>query len=211
MRLSTPRVRGGLIPLAAAVAVAMLAACAPPSSSSSSGSAASGAPIVIGASLPLSGALAGFGSFQKWGYERAVKEANDAGGITVDGSKRRVELKLVDDKTDPNQVTTNIKTLISNDKSVGLLGSCTPDLVNPGAVVADSAGVPFVTGCDPLEVFRDSGVAMILVEQNIARGLSLAERAYVLAQGEVALSGTAAQVRDDPALAALYVGEAQEG
>lgn len=138
---------------AGAAAALALAACAPPSSSTTSGAAASGQAIVIGASLPLSGNLAGFGSFQKWGYERAVKEANDAGGITVDGTKRRVELKLVDDKTDPNQVTTNIKTLISNDKAVGLLGSCTPDLVNPGAVVADSSGVPFVTGCDPLEVF----------------------------------------------------------
>ena len=32
--------------------------------------------VVIGASLPLSGALASFGSFQRWGYERAVAEAN---------------------------------------------------------------------------------------------------------------------------------------
>ena len=61
--------------------------------------------------------------------------------------KRKIELKLLDDKTDPNQVTTNIKTLISSDKVAGLLGSCTPDLVNPGAVVADSQQVPFVTGC----------------------------------------------------------------
>jgi ABC-type branched-subunit amino acid transport system ATPase component len=64
---------------------------------------------------------------------------------------------------------------------------------------------------EALEAIKASGVAMILVEQNIGRGLALAERAYVLAQGRVALSGTAAQVRDDPALAALYVGEATEG
>jgi branched-chain amino acid transport system substrate-binding protein len=41
--------------------------------------------IVIGASLPLSGPLASFGSFQQWGYKRAVDEVNKAGGITVDG------------------------------------------------------------------------------------------------------------------------------
>lgn len=68
-----------------------------------------------------------------------------------------------------------------------------------------------VTRTTVLEAIKASGVAMILVEQNIARGLSLAERAYVLAQGQVALSGTAAEVRDDRALAALYVGEAHEG
>jgi branched-chain amino acid transport system ATP-binding protein len=48
---------------------------------------------------------------------------------------------------------------------------------------------------------------MILVEQNIARGLDFAERAYVLSQGQIALSGEAAAVRADPALASLYVGE----
>lgn len=61
---------------------------------------------------------------------------------------------------------------------------------------------------EALGALKDSGVAMILVEQNIARGLSLAERAYVLAQGRVAMSGPAAQVAADPALAALYVGDA---
>ncbi len=138
--------------LLAALTVTSVAACAPASGSSGGGTGGD-TPIVIGASLPLSGALAGFGSFQKWGYEHAVKQVNDAGGLPVGGRKRRVTLKIVDDKTDPNQVSTNIKTLISSDRAVGLLGSCTPDLVNPGAVVADSQGVPFVAGCDPLEVF----------------------------------------------------------
>lgn len=155
--MRTPRfTRLNLTVLATAAATALaLAACAPGSSGSSTdgGAGAGSDPIVIGASLPLSGPLAGFGSFQKWGYEHAVKQVNDAGGLDVGGVKRRVDLKIVDDKTDPNQVTTNIKTLISSDKAVGLLGSCTPDLVNPGAVVADSQGVPFVAGCDPLEVF----------------------------------------------------------
>lgn len=149
-------------PLAFAVAglvgLAALTGCAPPdndpgSNTSTSGSAASSEPIVIGASVPLSGPLAGFGSFVQWGYEHAVKEVNDAGGLDVGGTKRKVDLRIVDDKTDPNQVTTNVKTLVSSDKAVALLGSCTPDLVNPGAVVADSSGIPFVTGCNPLEVF----------------------------------------------------------
>ena len=54
---------------------------------------------------------------------------------------------------------------------------------------------------------RDTAVAMLLVEQNLERGLSLADRAYVLANGEVALTGTAEVVRRDPALRALYVGD----
>jgi branched-chain amino acid transport system substrate-binding protein len=138
-----------------ALALGALSACAPPSSSTGagSGSAAASEPIVIGASVPLSGPLAGFGSFLKWGYTHAAAEVNAAGGLSVGGVKRKVDLRIVDDKTDPNQVTTNIKTLISSDKAIALLGSCTPDLVNPGALVADQSKIPFVAGCNPLEVF----------------------------------------------------------
>lgn len=112
--------------------------------------------IVIGASLPLSGQLAGFGGFQKWGYERAVEEVNEAGGIEVDGAKKQVELVVVDDKTDANQVSQNTQTLISRDGVDALLGSCTPALVLPGAVVADRSKVPFVTGCAPLMAFTSA-------------------------------------------------------
>lgn len=75
-------------------------------------SAASADEIVIGASLPLSGPLAGFGNFQKWGYERAVAEVNKAGGIMVDGQKKPVKLIVRDDKTDPNAAASNTETLI---------------------------------------------------------------------------------------------------
>jgi branched-chain amino acid transport system substrate-binding protein len=110
--------------------------------------------IVIGASLPLSGPLAGFGSFQQWGYKRAVDEVNKAGGIAINGQKKTVKLVIRDDKTDPNQTAANTETLISRDHAVALLGSCTPVLVNAGALVAERAKKPLVTGCDPLEAFK---------------------------------------------------------
>ncbi|MGO9361109.1 MAG: amino acid ABC transporter substrate-binding protein [Xanthobacteraceae bacterium] len=110
--------------------------------------------IVIGASLPLSGPLAGFGSFQQWGYKRAVDEVNKAGGIAINGTKQQVKLIIRDDKTDPNAAAANTETLISRDKVVAMLGSCTPALVNAGALVAERAKKPIVTGCDPLEVFK---------------------------------------------------------
>ena len=88
--------------------------------------------IAIGASLPLSGALAGFGSFQQWGYKRAVDEVNKAGGISIGGKKLMVKLIIRDDKTDPNATASNTETLISRDHVVAMLGSCTPALVNAG-------------------------------------------------------------------------------
>jgi ABC-type branched-subunit amino acid transport system ATPase component len=60
---------------------------------------------------------------------------------------------------------------------------------------------------EALAAIRGTGVAMLLVEQNLERGLTLADRAYVLANGVVALTGTADEVRRHPTLRALYVGE----
>lgn len=110
--------------------------------------------IVIGASLPLSGPLAGFGAYQKWGYETAVADRNAAGGIVVDGRPTKVRLVIRDDKTDPNTAAGNTETLIARDKVVAMLGSCTPALVNAGALVAERRKVPIVAGCDPLQAFR---------------------------------------------------------
>jgi branched-chain amino acid transport system ATP-binding protein len=53
------------------------------------------------------------------------------------------------------------------------------------------------------------GVAMVVIEQNVERGLALADHVAVLEKGRVALDGTADDVRRDPRLRALYVGEAK--
>ena len=110
--------------------------------------------IVIGASIPLSGPLAGFGLYQKWGYETAVKDVNKAGGLAVDGRKLPVRLVIRDDKTDPNVTASNTESLLSRDKAVAMLGSCTPALVNAGALVAERRKVPLVAGCNPLQAFK---------------------------------------------------------
>jgi branched-chain amino acid transport system substrate-binding protein len=142
--------RHRLITLVAVLAVALTVPLAFAGLTSASSSSST---ITIGASVPLSGPLAGFGSFLKWGYQHAVDVQNAKGGIAIGGKKEKVKLILLDDKTDPNQTAANTSTLITKDNVDALLGSCTPDLVNAGAVIADRAKVPLVTGCDPLEVF----------------------------------------------------------
>ena len=93
--------------VAAATCVALLFAIAGCGSSSSGGGDNGSDTIKVGASVPLSGPLAGFGSFVKWGYQHAVDQVNAQGGITVDGKKKKVKLILLDDKTDPNTVANN--------------------------------------------------------------------------------------------------------
>jgi branched-chain amino acid transport system ATP-binding protein len=50
------------------------------------------------------------------------------------------------------------------------------------------------------------GLAVMLVEQNVVQSLELAARAYVLANGAVALSGEASVLARDPELEKTYLG-----
>jgi len=50
------------------------------------------------------------------------------------------------------------------------------------------------------------GTTILLVEQNAAQALKRANRAYILATGEVVQSGDAATLADDPAVRAAYLG-----
>jgi len=62
------------------------------------------------------------------------------------------------------------------------------------------------------QVFRqvraiaDSGIAVLMVEQNVKAGLAIADRGLVLVGGRVAHQGAAAALRGDPLLAELYLG-----
>jgi len=57
-----------------------------------------------------------------------------------------------------------------------------------------------------LPAIRDSGVTILLVEQNVKEVLRLADRAYVLENGRVVLSGPSYQVREDERLRRAYLG-----
>jgi branched-chain amino acid transport system ATP-binding protein len=60
-----------------------------------------------------------------------------------------------------------------------------------------------------IDVVRDinrEGMALLLVEQDVLVALDAANRAYVLENGRVALSGAAAEVRDDPGVRKAYLG-----
>ena len=53
---------------------------------------------------------------------------------------------------------------------------------------------------------HESGVAMLVVEQNANVSLSIADRGYVLSTGRLVLSGPAAQLREDEDLRKAYLG-----
>lgn len=53
---------------------------------------------------------------------------------------------------------------------------------------------------------RESGVTVLLVEQNMVQALAIADRAYVLERGQMTLSGDAKTLSNDPALQRAYLG-----
>lgn len=55
---------------------------------------------------------------------------------------------------------------------------------------------------------RDSGVSILLVEQNARLALKVSSRAYVLESGRITLSGNSADLLQDDRVRAAYLGEA---
>ena len=61
-------------------------------------------------------------------------------------------------------------------------------------------------GVDMLRELKSEGVSMLLVEQNLQMALDLAERVYILDQGEVVFDGSAQELKNNDQLTASYLG-----
>ncbi len=57
-----------------------------------------------------------------------------------------------------------------------------------------------------LRDIRDSGVTILVVEQNARAALKVSDRGYVLAEGRERMQGSANELLDNPEIGALYLG-----
>jgi branched-chain amino acid transport system substrate-binding protein len=146
--VSLPHIRRFAL-LAASLA---LAGCASASGGSPGGGSAG--PITLGTTLPMTGPLASFGPVMKAGYQKAISDINAAGGVTVGGVKRKLQLKVLDNASDPNNATQQARELIQSDGATALLGSFSPDLNNPVSTVAQQLRVPVVMTVTPIQAWR---------------------------------------------------------
>lgn len=127
--------------LLALVVVSTVGACKPRSSAPTDR-----AEILIGATLPLTGAEARIGGFYKEGYELAFDEVNKQGGLDVGGKKRPVKLLLNDDTTNQATAVSLADRLINSDKVDLLLGTYSTSLVEAQTTVAEQNKMPYVNG-----------------------------------------------------------------
>src|SRR6201989_2409279 len=132
-------------------AVAVLSAClvaACSSSSSTTGSTnatsspSSAKPILIGASLSLTGDFSADGQAFERGYQLWASDFNKAGGLLG----RQVQLKILNDNSSPTQVQTNYQTLFAADKVDLAFGPFSSLLTTAAASVAARYGYALVEG-----------------------------------------------------------------
>jgi len=57
-----------------------------------------------------------------------------------------------------------------------------------------------------IEQLNELGTTILLVEQNAEKGLSVADRGFVLASGEIKFTGTGTELLDDDEVGRLYLG-----
>lgn len=53
---------------------------------------------------------------------------------------------------------------------------------------------------------RQKGLTILLVEQNVSLSLEIADAGYVMANGRIVLSGTAAELRNSSEIQGAYLG-----
>jgi branched-chain amino acid transport system substrate-binding protein len=133
---------------AAILSACLVAACSSGGSSSSStgntntSSPTNTKPILIGASLSLTGDFSVDGKAFERGYQLWASDVNSSGGLLG----RQVQLKILNDNSSPTQAQTNYQTLFSSDKVDLAFGPFSSLLTTPSASVAARYGYALVEG-----------------------------------------------------------------
>jgi branched-chain amino acid transport system substrate-binding protein len=124
---------------AAVLAAGLAAGCG---SSGNSGSSGAKPPILIGASLSLTGDFSADGQAYERGYELWEHDINASGGLLG----RKVQLVILNDNSSPTQVDTNYTDLITVHHVALTFGPFSSLLTAPAAEVAHRYGYAFVEG-----------------------------------------------------------------
>jgi branched-chain amino acid transport system substrate-binding protein len=130
--------RGSRPAVAASLMLLGLAACG--SGSTSSSGPVNTSPLVIGASISLTGDFADPGKAVQRGYQLWADQVNKKGGIL----NRQVQFKIVDDTSSPDQVVTNYQNLINQDKVDLVFGPFSSLLTIPASQVAKRYHYAFI-------------------------------------------------------------------
>ncbi len=101
--------------------------------------------IPIGLVAPISGSIRNVGQSTIEAAELAVREINQAGGLTLGGQPHKVVLLIEDNHDDPQEAVRVVWKLINEQNVVAFVGPQASRNAIPVAKVAEEAQVPMVT------------------------------------------------------------------
>ena len=117
--------------------------------------ASNAGPIVIGASLPLSGGAASFGQQSRWGAELAIEQANVAGGVLG----RKIGIDFRDNRCNPAEAVKSVSKMISEKAYVALFDGLCSSAALAIMPIAERASIPYVVAnASATAVAEKSGV-----------------------------------------------------
>src|SRR4030081_3023804 len=108
------------------------------------GGGTTGATILFGAPLGLTGSLTKESTLTQQGYDLWVEWINQQGGINIGGVKHPVKIKYYDDTSNANQSAVLMQKLISEDKAQFLLGPYGSAATATDAAIAEKNQIPMV-------------------------------------------------------------------
>jgi branched-chain amino acid transport system substrate-binding protein len=129
---------------------------------SGGGGKASGDPVKVGASLPLTGEFSEPGKAAQQGYQVWEAMVNDSGGL-IDG--RPVKMVIKDDQSNQNTIVSDYNALISQDKVDLLLGTFSSLLNLPASTVAERNRMLFVEPAGGAPELFDRGFKYLFFAQ----------------------------------------------
>jgi branched-chain amino acid transport system substrate-binding protein len=101
---------------------------------------------MIGATLPLTGALAAFGTSIELGYRQAIAELSPRSGPDV-------RLLVLDNRSEAGLASQQARDLVAGEGAIALLGGATPPLSIPISVVAEQLEIPVILTVTPIRAW----------------------------------------------------------
>lgn len=147
--------------------------------------------------------------FRKLTVEENIMAILETLGLTPKERKRRLESLLEELKI----------SRLAKHKAYTLSGGERRRLEITRALVTDPVFIlldePF-SGIDPIVVaeaqeiireLKEKGLGVLLTDHNVRETLSITDRAYIMAEGKILISGTAEELINDPQAREIYLGE----
>ncbi|RMC51814.1 ABC transporter substrate-binding protein [Lactobacillus sp. ESL0228] len=145
--------------ITAGAAAFLMAGCSVAKTSNNNGTHQDKDIIKIGVNMELSGAAAGYGNAEKQGIQLAANEINQAGGINVNGQKKKIKLIIRDNKTAIATSASVAAQLATKDKVAAIVGPATTNAGTAEIPNITKASVPSVSpsATDPSYTLQKNG------------------------------------------------------